>query len=56
MNSKCMLCILAAIIICAFIMIGDDYINHNTHTLDSFTIIVTICMALGAGVFMPDLE
>jgi hypothetical protein len=37
-------------------MLGDGYINHHTYTLDSFTIIVTACMALGAGIFMPDLD
>jgi hypothetical protein len=57
MNSKCMLFILAAIvIICAFIMLGDDCANRTPYTLDSFTIVVTICMALGAGIFMPDLD
>jgi hypothetical protein len=57
MNLKRMLCILAAIvIICALLILSDDYVNHTPHTLDSFTIIVTACMALGAGIFMPDFD
>jgi hypothetical protein len=57
MNSKCVLYILAAIvIICALLMLGDDYINHTPYKLDSFTIVVAVCMALGAGILMPDLD
>jgi hypothetical protein len=57
MNSKRMLCILAAIvIICALLILSDDYVNHTPHTLDSFTIVVAICLALGAGILMPDFD
>ena len=57
MNSKCSSFILAAIIICTFAIIGNDCISQDdTYTLDSFTVIMTVCMALSAGVFMPDLD
>lgn len=53
MNSKCLSCILATIII----YIGSNCIYQNDLPLfDSFTIIMALCIALSVGVFMPDTD